>query len=62
MIRRILVGLSNLEHAESATKTAIGLARIHQAALTGMTVLDVNRLGATGPVPIGAGEAASELR
>ena len=62
MIRRILVGLSNLEHADSATKTAIGLARIHQAALTGMTVLDVNRLGATGPVPIGAGEAASELR
>jgi nucleotide-binding universal stress UspA family protein len=62
MIRRILVGLGNEEHADSATKTAIGLARIHQAELTGMTVLDVNRLGATGPVPIGAGEAASELR
>lgn len=62
MIRRILVGLANAEHADSATETAIGLARIHQAELTGMTVLDVDRLGATGPVPIGAGEAASELR
>ena len=62
MIRRILVGLANAEHADSATKTAIGLARIHQAELTGISVLDVDRLGATGPVPIGAGEAASELR
>ena len=62
MIRRILVGLGDATYAESATKTAIVLARAHGAELTGISVLDHKRLGATGPVPIGAGHLAVELK
>jgi nucleotide-binding universal stress UspA family protein len=67
MIRKILVGLGGLEtegarYTESATQMAIDLAQQHEAKLTGVTVANVARLHQVGPVPIGAGAVAMELR
>jgi len=62
MIKRILVGLGSLDYARSATAKAIELAKSHEAELTGVTLFDVNRLDSTGPIPIGAGQLAKELR
>lgn len=62
MIKRILVGLGNLVYARSATAKAIELAKLHDAQLTGVTLFDAGRLEKTGPVPIGAGHLAKELR
>ncbi len=62
MIKRILVGLGSLDYARSATAKAIELAKSHEAELTGVTLFDVDRLDSAGPVPIGAGQLAKELR
>ena len=62
MIKRILVGLGSLDYARSATAKAIELAELHDVQLTGVTLFDVNRIDSTGPVPIGAGQLAKELR
>jgi len=62
MIKRILVGLGSLDFARSATAKAIELAKSHEAELTGVTLFDVDRLDSSGPVPIGAGQLAKELR
>jgi len=62
MIKRILVGLGSLDYARSATAKAIELAKSHEAELTGVTLFDVDRLDSSGPVPIGAGQLAKELR
>ena len=61
MIRRILVGLGDLEHSQTATTQAIALAQSHDAELTGVTLFDSKRLDHRGIVPIGAGAAAKEL-
>lgn len=67
MIGRILVGLGGLDtnnagYTESATRLAIDLAKRHNAALTGVTVVNRQHLQKVGPVPLGAGAAAAELR
>jgi nucleotide-binding universal stress UspA family protein len=62
MIKRILVGLGSENYAHSATLKAIELAQQHGAALTGVTLFDPERLDDTGPIPIGAGHLAKELR
>ena len=62
MIRRILVGLGDESHAAFATELSVDLAKRHQAELTGVSVLDVDRLCSRGPVPIGAGHLAQEWR
>jgi nucleotide-binding universal stress UspA family protein len=62
MIKRILVGLGSLDYARTATQKAIELAKAHGAELTGVTLFDTERLDDTGPVPIGAGQLAKELR
>jgi nucleotide-binding universal stress UspA family protein len=62
MIRRILVGLADVKYSASAIHMAIELAQAHHAALTAVGVIDEERLRATGPVPIGAGQMAKELR
>lgn len=61
MIRRILVGLGDLEHSLTATSKAIEIARSQEASLTGVTLFDAERLDDRGIVPIGAGAAAQEL-
>ena len=62
MIKRILVGLSGSEYTDSAIQHAINVATRHQATITGVADLDLVRLGDVGPVPIGGGAAAHELR
>lgn len=61
MLKKILVGLGDLKFSHSATKTAIDLAVRHDAKLTAVTLVDPDRYAA-GPIPIGGGEAAKELR
>ena len=62
MIKRILVGLGDRTYASVATTHAVELAQLHGAELTAVTIVDVSRLSTTGPVPIGGGAAARELR
>lgn len=62
MIRRILVGLGDATYAASATQTALELAKSQGAELTGISVLDERRIASVGPVPLGAGSVAVELR
>lgn len=62
MISRILVGLGDQTYASAATRMAIEIARSQHSTLTGLCILDRERIGATGPVPVGAGSAAAELR
>ncbi|NQT11754.1 MAG: universal stress protein, partial [Planctomycetes bacterium] len=62
MIRRILVGLAGTPYTDVAIRQAIELAKAHQAELTGVTVVDMERLKHVGAAAIGAEEAAIELR
>ncbi len=62
MLKRILVGLGDVEHSEMAVREAIDLCQRHGAELTAVTVVDHRSLENVGPVPIGGGEAAKELR
>jgi len=62
MLKLILVGLGDLAYSRAATAKAIELAQAHGARLTGVTLFDADRLGETGPIPIGAGQLAKELK
>ena len=62
MIKTILVGLGDLPYSQSATHYGLQLAQLHDAELTAVTLVDVHRLESTGPIPIGGGRAAKELR
>lgn len=62
MIKRLLVGLGGTRYTPVALRYAVELAQRLQAAITGVTVLDLTRIEAVGSVPLGAGEAARELR
>ena len=61
MIKRMLVGLSGDTYTPSAVKHALELALCHKAEVCGLAVTDLARLANVGPVPLGAGAAASEL-
>lgn len=61
-IRRILVGLGDMGHSKTATAIAVDIASSIGASLTGISVVDLEGIGSTGPVPIGAGHEAKELR
>ncbi len=61
MIKRILVGLSGTAFTPSAIQHAVDLARLHDASLTGVTLVDLGRLANVGPIPMGGGAAASEI-
>ena len=61
MIKRILVALSGTSCTASAIAHAVELATVHSAELTGVTVIDPDRLQDVGPVPIGGAAAAHEL-
>lgn len=62
MIRRILLGIGGTPFTDVAIRRAVELGRLHDAQITAVTVVDERRLGRVGPVPIGAGAAAVELR
>ncbi|MCL6503967.1 MAG: universal stress protein [Pirellulales bacterium] len=62
MIKRLLVGLGGTRYTPVAVRYAVELARQFAASITGVTVLDLTRIEAVGSVPLGAGEAARELR
>ncbi|MEQ8847954.1 universal stress protein [Botrimarina sp.] len=67
MIGQILVGLGGKGadggcYTESAIRMATDLAVRHNSSLTGVTVADLAQLHRVGPVPIGAGAAAAEMR
>jgi nucleotide-binding universal stress UspA family protein len=62
MIKRILVGLGDVQHSANAVRQAIDLCQRHDAELTAVTVVDHRGLDNVGPVPIGGGAAAQELR
>jgi nucleotide-binding universal stress UspA family protein len=62
MLKRILVGLGDVEHSARAVRQAIDLCKLHEAELTAVTVVDHRSLENVGPVPLGGGAAAKELR
>ncbi len=61
MLKRILVGLGGLEYTTSAINQAVALAMKHNAEVSGISIIDEDRLTSTGPVPIGGGHYAHEL-
>ncbi len=62
MIKRILVGLGGTPFTSVATRCATELGDIHQAQLTGVTVVDTSKLDNVGPVPAGASAYAQRMR
>jgi len=62
MLKRILVGLGDVEHSACAVRHAVDLCKRHDAELTAVTVVDHLGLDRVGPVPVGGGPAAHELR
>jgi nucleotide-binding universal stress UspA family protein len=62
MLRRILLGIGGTPFSEIGIRRAVEIAKHHQATITAIPLLDEKRLSRIGPVPLGAGEAASDLR
>ena len=62
MTKRILVGLAGTSYSDAAIQQAVDLARSHGAELTGVTVVDTQKLGSVGAAPIGAQESGIQLR
>ena len=62
MMKRILVGLGGTPFTTVATQCATELGDLHKAQLTGVTVVDSNKLARVGPVPMGAGAYAQRMR
>ena len=62
MIKRILVGLGGTPFTKVSTQCATELARVHDAQTTGVTVVDLSKIGKVGPVPAGAGIYAQHMR
>lgn len=62
MIRRVLLGIGGTPFSDVAIQYAVAVARSSGASVTAVTVVDESRLGRTGPVPLGGGAAAAELR
>lgn len=62
MIKRLLVGVAGTPALESKIAAGIGLARTHGAEISALSVVDVDRLSALGPVPLGAAKYAQDLR
>jgi nucleotide-binding universal stress UspA family protein len=62
MIKSILVGIGGTEFTDIAAERALEIAKIHNAQVTAVTVVDFKRLQKLGPVPPGAGSHARRLR
>lgn len=61
MIKRILVGLGGTPFTAVAVQRAVELAQTHDCHLTGVTVVEIDRLKNVGPVPPGAGAYAKRM-
>lgn len=61
MLKRILVALSGTAFTPVAVRRAVQLAERHEASITGVTVVDIERLTDVGPVPIGGAARAHDL-
>jgi len=61
MLKRILVALSGTPFTPVAVRRAVELGRRHGASLTGVTVIDIERLSDVGPVPIGGASRAQAV-
>lgn len=62
MLSSVLVGLVGTKYANAVVDTALEVAANNKAPVTAITAVDMKALQNVGPVPIGAGEAARELR
>jgi nucleotide-binding universal stress UspA family protein len=62
MIKRILLGLGGTPFTDVAIERAVELAKLHDAIITGVTVVDTKQLTQVGPVPLGGGAYAAKLR
>jgi nucleotide-binding universal stress UspA family protein len=60
MLKRILVGLNGSHPSRAAVELAIDWARRHESALIGLTVVDIPRITAPEPVPMGASAFKAE--
>ncbi len=60
MIKRILLGLGGTPYTTVAIQRAVGLAKRFEAEITGVTVVDIERLPRGGMVPKGALDAAGK--
>ena len=61
MLKRILVALSGTPFTPVAVRRAVQLAQKHGAHVTGVTVVDLERLKDVGPVPLGGASMAKNL-
>ncbi len=61
MIKKILLGLGGTPYTAVAIQRAIELAKLFEAEVTGVTVIDIKSLSNVGLVPAGALHAAKEM-
>ncbi|WP_319407184.1 universal stress protein [uncultured Desulfosarcina sp.] len=61
MTKRILVGLGGTPFTTVAVKRAVELARTHHAHVTGVTIVELDRLQRVGPVPLGGAAYAQRM-
>lgn len=61
MLKRILVALSGTPFTPIAVRRGVQLAERHGAHLTGVTVVDIERLKDVGPIPLGGASTAKNL-
>lgn len=61
MLKRILVGVSGTPALEAKISYTLDLAKRHGAQVQLVDVVDVDRLGEIGPIPIGAGHFAKRM-
>lgn len=61
MIKRILVGIGGTPYTTVAIERAVELAKVHDARLTAVSVVDPERICSLGPVPAGAGVFAKRM-
>lgn len=61
-IARVVLALAEGPHMDGAIERAVKLAHQHQVELCGIALVDIPRLMNVGPVPIGAGWHAQQMR
>ncbi len=62
MVKRLLVGIAGTPSLPAKIECAIDIAKRHRAEISLVSVVDVDRLSRVGPVPLGAGAYAQNMR